>query len=55
MARAHLNGCVELEAAYCGAPPGWIGRRVNVQWDSMYVRLCVGMLIRSVERTVPEP
>jgi hypothetical protein len=35
----HLDGCVEVEAAYYGAPPGWIGRLVNVQWDSMYVRL----------------
>ena len=35
----HLDGCVEVEAAYYGAPPGWIGRQVNVQWDSMYVRL----------------
>ena len=24
----HLDGCVEVEAAYYGAPPGWIGRRV---------------------------
>ncbi len=23
----HLDGCVEVEAAYYGAPPGWIGRR----------------------------
>jgi transposase len=22
----HLDGCVEVEAAYYGAPPGWIGR-----------------------------
>jgi transposase len=35
----HLDGCVEVEAAYYGAPPGWIGRQVHVQWDSMYVRL----------------
>jgi transposase len=35
----HLDGCVEVDAAYYGAPPGWIGRKVNVQWDSMYVRL----------------
>ncbi len=35
----HLDGCVEVEAAYYGAPPGWIGRKVNVQWDSMFVRL----------------
>ena len=35
----HLDGCVEVEAAYYGAPPGWIGRKVNVQWDAMFVRL----------------
>jgi len=35
----HLDGCVEVEAAYYGAPPGWIGRVVNVQWDELYVRL----------------
>jgi len=35
----HLDGCVEVEAAYYSAPPGWIGRRVQVQWDSRQVRL----------------
>jgi len=35
----HLDGCVEVDAAYYSAPPGWIGRKVNVQWDAMYVRL----------------
>src|SRR5947208_3579552 len=35
----HLDGCVEVEAAYYGAPPGWIGRRVSVQWDAHQVRL----------------
>jgi len=35
----HIDGCVEVEAAYYGAPPGWIGRQVDVQWDAMYVRL----------------
>lgn len=35
----HLDGCVEVEAAYYGAPPGWIGRRVQLQWDSLHVRL----------------
>jgi transposase len=35
----HLDGCVEVEAAYYGAPPGWIGRQVHVQWDAMFVRL----------------
>jgi hypothetical protein len=26
----HLDGCVEVDAAYYSAPPGWIGRRVQV-------------------------
>jgi transposase len=45
----HLDGCVEVEAAYYGAPPGWIGRRVRVQWDSQRVRLlnpATGELLR---------
>ena len=35
----HLDGCVEVEAAYYGAPPGWIGRRIQVQWNDLHVRL----------------
>jgi hypothetical protein len=35
----HLDGCVEMEAACYGAPPGWIGRQVQVQWDLRHVRL----------------
>ena len=35
----HLDGCVEVEAAYYGAPPGWIGRHVQVQWNASHVRL----------------
>ena len=35
----HLDGCVEVEAAYYGAPPGWIGRQVQVPWDLRHVRL----------------
>src|SRR3974390_1323574 len=45
----HLDGCVEVEAAYYGAPPGWIGRQVQVQWDSLHVRLLdprTGQLLR---------
>ena len=45
----HLDGCVEVEAAYYGAPPGWIGRRVQVQWDRLHVRLIdplTGTLLR---------
>ena len=35
----HLDGCVEVEAAYYGAPPGWIGQRIHVQWNDLHVRL----------------
>ena len=45
----HLDGCVEVDAAYYGAPPGWIGRRVQVQWDASHVRLLdplTGKLLR---------
>jgi transposase len=45
----HLDGCVEVEAAYYGAPPSWIGRRVQVQWDSHQIRLLdpqTGQLLR---------
>jgi len=45
----HLDGCVEVEAAYYGAPPGWIGRVVRVQWDELFVRLLdpkTGQLLR---------
>jgi hypothetical protein len=35
----NLDGCVEVDAAYYGAPPGWIGRHVQVQWDGHQVRL----------------
>ena len=45
----HLDGCVEVEAAYYSAPPGWIGRRVQVQWDDSHVRLLdprTGQLLR---------
>jgi transposase len=45
----HLDGCVEIDAAYYSAPPGWIGRRVSVQWDALHVRLLnptTGQLLR---------
>jgi hypothetical protein len=35
----HLDGCVEVEAAYYGLPPGWIGHVVHVQWDELFVRI----------------
>jgi transposase len=45
----HLDGCVEVEAAYYSVPPGWIGRMVQVQWDNLHVRLLdprTGQLLR---------
>jgi transposase len=45
----NLDGCVEVDAAYYGAPPGWIGRHVQVQWDSHHIRLLdpqTGQLLR---------
>jgi transposase len=45
----HLDGCIEVEAAFYGAPPGWIGQRVRVQWNDLHVRLIApktGQLLR---------
>ena len=45
----HLDGCVEVAAAYYSAPPGWIGRPVDVQWNDAHVRLLdpsTGQLLR---------
>ncbi|AMY09540.1 Transposase [Luteitalea pratensis] len=44
----HLDGCVEVEAAYYSAPPGWIGQRVQVHWTDGIVRLLTldGQLLR---------
>jgi transposase len=35
----NLDGCIEVDAAYYGAPPGWIGREVHAQWDELHVRV----------------
>ena len=35
----NLDGAVEVGAAYYGAPPGWIGHEVQVQWDALHVRI----------------
>jgi len=45
----HLDGCVEIDAAYYSAPPGWIGRRLSVQWNDVHIRLlnpATGQLLR---------
>ncbi len=50
----NLDGCVEVDAAYYGAPPGWIGRKLQVQWDALHVRLLApktGHLLREHLRT----
>jgi transposase len=50
----NLDGCVEVAAAYYAAPPGWIGRRVHVQWDGLHVRVLdpkTGQLLREHLRT----
>ena len=47
--RVNLDGCVEVDAAYYSAPPGWIGREVKVQWDRRTVRVLdprTGQLLR---------
>ena len=49
----HLDGCVEVASAYYGAPPGWLGREVAVQWDDRQVRLldaATGQLLREHRR-----
>jgi len=45
----HLDGAVEVEGAYYHLPPGWLGRRLHVQWDVLHVRIldpATGTLIR---------
>jgi transposase len=45
----HLDGAVEVAGAYYHVPPGRIGHRLRVQWDTLHVRiLCprTGELLR---------
>jgi Helix-turn-helix domain len=45
----HLDGCVQVEGAYYGAPPGHVGQVLLVQWDGQTVRLLdprTGQLLR---------
>lgn len=35
----HLDGAVEVEAAYYCPPPGWVGKTVHVQWNGVHVRI----------------
>jgi hypothetical protein len=50
----NLDGCIEVEASFYGAPPGWIGRKVRAQWDGLFVRILdprTGWLLREHLRT----
>jgi hypothetical protein len=52
----HLDGCIEVESAYYGPPPGWIGREVHAQWDGRVVRIFnpkTGELLREHLRRPP--
>lgn len=52
----HLNGHVEVEGAYYGPPPGYIGHELNVQWDGKHVRILdpkTGQLLREHDRLPP--
>ncbi len=54
--RVHLDGCVEVASAFYGAPPGFVGRMVVVQWDESTVRLIdpkTGQLLRRHMRAQP--
>ena len=47
--KVNLDGCVEVDAAYYSAPPGWIGQEIPVQWDDRWIRLLhpqTGALLR---------
>ena len=46
-------GCVEVASAFYSAPPGWLGRTVNVEWDEHRVRILDpknGQLLREHDR-----
>jgi transposase len=52
----NVDGCIEVECAYYSAPPGWIGRHVQAQWDQDWVRLLdpsTGQLLREHRRSKP--
>jgi transposase len=52
----HLDGHVEVERAYYSVPPGYIGHRVQVQWDDKHVRIIdrhSGELLREHRRNQP--
>jgi len=49
----HLDNCIEVDAGYYSAPPGWLGQEVAVQWNAGHVRLLdprTGQLLREHRR-----
>ena len=53
-ARSISMAASKSRRAYYGAPPGWIGQRVQVQWNDLHVRLLApktGQLLREHLRT----
>jgi transposase len=52
----HLDGHVEVAAAYYSVPPGRIGTELDVQWDDQHVRILdprTGELLREHRRDQP--
>jgi transposase len=50
------NGCVEVEGAYYGPPPGHLGRELIAQWDGLHVRILdpkTGALLREHYKIPP--
>jgi transposase len=51
-----LTGCVEVDGAYYGPPPGRIGELLDVQWDGVHVRILdpkTGQLLREHDKQAP--
>lgn len=49
----HLDSCIEVDAGYYSAPPGWLSQEVAVQWNASHVRLLdprTGQLLREHRR-----
>ena len=52
----HPNGCVEVDGAYYGPPLGYLGQKLDVQWDGLHVRILdpkTGQLLREHYRQAP--
>jgi transposase len=45
----HLDGCIEVEAAYYGVPPGWIGRLVQCSGMSFWFASSIPRISRPAE------